>query len=102
MYHHLADEPNELFPGPRPVVGCEQLLGIHFRRLSLNIQFKNLKSKNSSMGALSIRTLVRECDVRWNSIEASLLLFYRKMTDLGFTFDGSDVICPNEGEALNV
>ncbi len=45
--------------------------------------------------------LVRECYVRWNSIEASLTLFYRKMTDLGFTFDGSDVVCPNSDEAAN-
>jgi hypothetical protein len=37
--------------------------------------------------------LVRECDVRWNSVEASLLVFYRKMTDLGFTFGGRDVLC---------
>jgi hypothetical protein len=46
--------------------------------------------------------LVRECDVRWNSIETSLALFYRKMLDLGFTFDGSDVLCPNHGETSNV
>jgi len=30
-----------------------------------------------------ILLLVRECDVRWNSIEASLVIFYRKMLDLG-------------------
>ena len=59
-------------------------------------------SKNSPSGVLSIRTLVRECDVRWNSIETSLMLIYRKMTDLGFTFDGTDVICPNECERSDV
>ena len=52
-------------------------------------------AKNSLVGVLSISTLVRECAVRWNSIEASLMLFYRKMLDLGFTFDGRDVVCPN-------
>ena len=55
-----------------------------------------------SLSKEEISPMVRECDVRWNSIETSLTLFYRKMTDLGFTFDGSDVICPNEGEAVNV
>ncbi len=45
------------------------------------------------------QTMVRECDVRWNSIETSLTLFCRKMTELGFTFDGIDVVCPGEGDA---
>jgi hypothetical protein len=48
-----------------------------------------------------ILLLVRECDVRWNSIEASLVLFYRKMLDLGFTYDGSDVICVNRENVTN-
>ena len=44
--------------------------------------------------------VVRECDVGWNSTEASLTLFYRKMLDLGFTFDGNDVLCPSYGEVI--
>ncbi len=64
------------------------------------------KSPENKFWDLSIwnklnQALVRECDVRWNSIVASLLIFYRKMLDLGFTFDGSDVVYPNHGETSN-
>jgi hypothetical protein len=33
-------------------------------------------------------------DVRWNTIEASLVLMYTKMLDLGFRFDGQKVVPP--------
>jgi hypothetical protein len=45
--------------------------------------------------------LVRQCDVRWNHIEASLVLMYTKMRDLGFWFDGENIIIPSE-EAQDV
>ena len=45
--------------------------------------------------------LVRQCDVRWNHIEASLILMYTKMRDLGFRFDGEKIIVPGE-EMQNV
>jgi hypothetical protein len=44
--------------------------------------------------------MVRECDVRWNSVEASLILFYPKMLDLGFTFSGNNVVCLNREEVV--
>ena len=59
------------------------------------------KQKNSRPGVLSIRTLVRQCDVRWNQIEASLVLMYTKMRDLGFRYDGENIIVSSE-EAENV
>ena len=40
--------------------------------------------------------MVRPCDVRWNHIEASLVLMYTKMRDLGFRFDGENIIVPSE------
>jgi hypothetical protein len=43
--------------------------------------------------------MVRECDVRWNTIEASLTLLYTKMRDLGFSYDGQNVVRPSEEEA---
>jgi hypothetical protein len=61
---------------------------------------KKLKDGHAVRLPIWMNSLVRECDVRWNSIESSLTLFYRKMTVLGFTFDGIDVIRPNEGWAL--
>jgi len=41
-------------------------------------------AKNSQTGVLSISTMVRECDVRWNQIEASTERMYQKLKDLGF------------------
>lgn len=35
-------------------------------------------------------------DVRWNTIEASLVLMYTKMLDLGFRYDGKNIIVPGE------
>ena len=36
--------------------------------------------------------------IRWNTIEASLVLMYRKMVDLGFAFDGVSVVRPEEAD----
>lgn len=44
------------------------------------------------------QTLVGYSDVRWNTIEASLLEMYDKMADLGFVYDGENVIRPDEEE----
>lgn len=54
---------------------------------------------HKKLSLCEINSLVRECDVRWNSIEASLTLLNRKMTGLGFTFVGTDVVYPS-GEEL--
>lgn len=40
--------------------------------------------------------MVRQRDVRWNQVEASLALIYTKMQDLGFRFDGDKGIAPCE------
>ena len=43
--------------------------------------------------------LVGRSDVRWNTVEGSLVLMYRKMVDLGFIFNGEEVIPPDEVKA---
>ncbi|HVQ44569.1 MAG TPA: hypothetical protein VMT30_06405 [Candidatus Saccharimonadia bacterium] len=48
---------------------------------------QNKKASHLESLPICYSKMVRQCDVRWNSIEASLTLFCRKMTDLGFTFE---------------
>ncbi len=47
--------------------------------------------------------LVRHIDSRWNHIEASLLLMYEKLCELGFTYsDGEIVIIEPDEEQSDV
>jgi hypothetical protein len=62
---------------------------------------ENIKAQEFESLLIWNNILVRECDVRWNSIEQSLCILNRKMLDLGFTFDGSDVICGNRENVEN-
>jgi hypothetical protein len=43
--------------------------------------------------------MVGYSDVRWNTVEASLVLMYIKMRDLGFYFDGEKIIIADSVEA---
>lgn len=40
--------------------------------------------------------MVDNIEVRRNTVEASLILTYTKMRDLGFRYDGKNIIAPNE------
>lgn len=55
---------------------------------------KSPKNKlwNFSIWKIMYQTMVREIAVRWNQIEASLVLMHAKMRDLGFIYEDGQVV----------
>ena len=74
--------------------------GLEPRRTDIKSKRKVPRNKFWNLSNL-LSKLVGVKDVRWNTVEASLVLMYTKMLNLGFVYDGEKVIAPCD-EALDV
>ncbi len=64
--------------------GQDLTFGLYYCSIFGNCcQFRRNKAKNSHVGVLSIRTMVRVLDSRWNHFVPSLYLMHRKLAELG-------------------
>ncbi len=74
--------------------------GLEPRRTDIKSERKAPRNKSWNFSNL-LSKMVGVKDVRWNTVEASLVLMYTKMLNLGFVYDGEKVIAPCD-EALDV
>jgi hypothetical protein len=79
---------------PRLNTGQERRRGDLLEEITPGVTGAVLLTRSLVGGCSSRTAMVRQCDVRWNQIEASLVLMYTKMRDLGFRYDGQEVVIP--------